>query len=1495
MFTSLRSRLILLVSLVVLVALALAIYPSMKERDQAAIGARAETLQLARLAANNQTSLIEGGQQLLVALAQVPAVREGDRAACDTFLAGLLPQYSQYENLGVVAPNGDLLCSALPHPNPVNYADHDWLQEAVKTEKFVIGQFAISRLTGKAVLPLSYPGLDETGQVQYVVFSAIDLAWLNQLAVQAQLPDGSIFTIIDRHGTILARYPDPDQWVGQSLPEAPIIETILARGGEGTAEVAGEDGVLRLYAFTPLGSEGEVNRQYISIGIPTQAVYAAANRAFANHLAGIGLATLIAIAMTWGFWNVFIIRRVNSLLRAIQRLAVGDLKTRTEIPYGYSEFGVLAQAFDKMAEALEQREAERGQAEERYRHLFETMMNGFALHEILYAEDGKPYDYRFLDVNPAFEKITGLQAGTVVGKTVREVIPGIDNYWIETYGELAISRTPVYFENYDQELNKHFEVFAYSPQEGQFATLFLDVTERKRTQEKLLRVNRALGTISECNQILVRADDEASLLQAVCQTLVSTGGYRMAWVGYTAQDEAKTVRPVAQAGYEEGYLATLEITWADTECGQGPTGRAIRTGNVHKVNNILADPAFAPWHVDAIHRGYSASIAAPLLDEGKAFGALNVYAAEPDAFEEQEERLLRELADNLAYGILVLRTRAAHRQSEQALSESEARYRSTLDNMLEGCQIIGFDWRYLYVNDAVVRHGRKTKEELWGHTMMEVYPGIEKTDMYTALRRCMDERTPSHMENEFTYPDGISGWFELGIQPVPEGVFILSIDITERKRAEMIQAAIYKISQAAVSTKNMDELNGSIHKILGEMMPVENFYIALHEPASDLLSFPFFVDQFDPPSPPKKAGRGLTEYVLRTGRPLLASPQVFAQLVQQGEVELVGTDSVDWLGVPLKTEARVIGVMVTQSYTEDVRYSQKDIDLLEFVSTQVALAIMRKRAEEQIRQDAIRTQTLFEQEQRRSQELAALNTLSSLLRKALTTGEMLPIVLREVHQLLHTDSAMVILRNQGNDHLKIALADGHVAPNTGLVFPSEQGLSGIVFGSHQPYVTGDYAEEPKRLPNLYHGEEIGPAVFVPLRSEVETMGVLMAARHRSAGAQPFSSNEVGVLATIGDMVGNSLRRARLFEDAHQRLGRVQALRKIDVAITSTLDMRVSFDIILEQITTQMGVDAACVLLFNSHLQTLKFAAGRGFRTDALQYTNLRMGEGYAGRVALERQILNIPDLRNRKTDFLRSPAFAGEGFVAYYAVPLIAKGLIKGVLEIFHRAPLEPEQEWLDFLETLAGQAAIAIDNASLFADLQRSNQDLTLAYDATIEGWSHALDLRDKETEGHTQRVTEMTLHLAQAMGVNESELVHVRRGALLHDIGKMGVPDNILLKPGPLTEEEWVLMRKHPVYAYEMLAPIAYLKPALNIPYCHHEKWDGTGYPQGLKGEQIPLVARIFAIVDVWDALTSERPYRSAWSEEKAIEHIQEQCGKHFDPHMVEIFMQLQAKGEL
>lgn len=186
---------------------------------------------------------------------------------------------------------------------------------------------------------------------------------------------------------------------------------------------------------------------------------------------------------------------------------------------------------------------------------------------------------------------------------------------------------------------------------------------------------------------------------------------------------------------------------------------------------------------------------------------------------------------------------------------------------------------------------------------------------------------------------------------------------------------------------------------------------------------------------------------------------------------------------------------------------------------------------------------------------------------------------------------------------------------------------------------------------------------------------------------------------------------------------------------------------------------------------------------------------------------------------------------------------------------------------------------------LEKKNLELSQAYDVTIEGWSRALDLRDNKTEGHSLRVKEMTVKLAKHFDFNVDELVQISRGALLHDIGKMGVPDSILLKPGPLTDDEWVIMRKHTTYAKELLSPIPFLIPAIPIPFCHHEKWDGSGYPRGLKKEQIPLEARIFAMVDVWDALRSDRPYRKAWSVEKTHNHIESLSGTHFDPEVLKV----------
>jgi HD-GYP domain-containing protein (c-di-GMP phosphodiesterase class II) len=492
----------------------------------------------------------------------------------------------------------------------------------------------------------------------------------------------------------------------------------------------------------------------------------------------------------------------------------------------------------------------------------------------------------------------------------------------------------------------------------------------------------------------------------------------------------------------------------------------------------------------------------------------------------------------------------------------------------------------------------------------------------------------------------------------------------------------------------------------------------------------------------------------------------------------------------------------------------------------------------------------------REDELQAIASVSAVLRAAPTRAEMIPAILDHLTALFGAQGSALGARNPATGETIIELARGDFASAAGARLAAEQDFS-------SPHA---------------------PARF-PLIAQDRTIGALWLGR-----ATPLSDAEARLIVAVADIAANALDRAALFEQTQLRLRRLDALSMIDKAITSSLDLQVTLNILLDQVTLQLRADAAAVLLFDSHTQTLRFFAERGLR-GALRQTTLGLSDDEAGRAVSTRETIQIPDRAAQPGSLTRVARRVGEDFRAYFAVPLIAKGQVKGALEVFHRAAWHPDPEWLDFLELLAHGAAIAIDNIELFRNLQRSNSDLILSYDATLEGWSRALDLRDSVTEGHTQRVVGMTLRLAQALDVSEGEMGNLRRGAMLHDIGKIGVPDAILRKPAPLVDEEWAVMRQHPVYAYEMLLPIAYLRPAIDIPYCHHEHWDGSGYPRGLCGDEIPFAARIFSIVDVWDALRSDRPYRAALPEERVREYIHASSGILFDPGVTKRFLEMVA----
>jgi PAS domain S-box-containing protein len=788
------------------------------------------------------------------------------------------------------------------------------------------------------------------------------------------------------------------------------------------------------------------------------------------------------------------------------------------------------------------------------------------------------------------------------------------------------------------------------------------------------------------------------------------------------------------------------------------------------------------------------------------------------------------------------------KKAEAELIKSEEHYRQLFESNPLPMWLYDLETlRFVDVNEAAIAHYGYSQEEFLAMTIRDIRPPEELSRLNDSLAEPRQSREQSGLRKHRKKDGSVIDVEFISYNTLffnRPARLVLASDITERKHAEdqlRYQAALLaNVNDAIVAFDNQFRITA--WNVAAESLFGWKAEQVLGQNALSIVLTEWPVTEVDE----------MRRAIAKTG-------------VWRGEATQARKDGT-------RFPAEVSSVVLKDESGQATTYINVNRDITE-----------RKRAEEEIRSRADEISAQYEL----SRELALADDLDKVLR----------VINHRAVESIHTTFARVALVEGSNfvirgvypiralDH---DLGIGDRQPITAMPRCKrvlEQNELVILHG-HDPEIEG----RERAALMLDFAQSV---CLVPLRvgdsaqSPILNLGMLMLGEVRKEGREPFTPEKMRLARSIGDQAAVAIRRILLREQTVLRMQHLTALGEIDRTIVSNFDLRTSLEMLLNQVIAQLGVDAADVLLLNTN--TLEFAAGRGFHSKAIEHSRVRLGEGQAGKVALERRVVQIPDIAASGAAFAQVKLFTEERVAAYFAVPLIAKGQVKGVLEIFQRAPFQPDEEWLDFLNTLAGQAAIAIDNATLFESLQRSNTDLSLAYDATIEGWSRALDLRDKETEGHTQRVMEISVKLSRESGLSEADLVQVRWGALLHDIGKMGVPDAILLKPGPLTDEEWKVMRMHPQFAYDMLAPIAYLRSAIDIPYCHHEKWDGTGYPRGLKGDLIPLTARIFAVVDVWDALRSDRPYRKGWSDEKAREHIRSLAGTHFDPKAVEVFLKV------
>ncbi|HEX2952327.1 MAG TPA: PAS domain S-box protein [Armatimonadota bacterium] len=420
------------------------------------------------------------------------------------------------------------------------------------------------------------------------------------------------------------------------------------------------------------------------------------------------------------------------------------------------------------------------ESERYYRTMIEHMSEGMTLYEVIYDDQHQPIDLRILDVNPAFESLLGIERGHAVGMRASQVFGPEQIPDLTIFANVAQSGTPTTFETYYKPVNRHFLAAAFAPTPGKCAVVVTDITQLKRNEEQLKRINRTLKLLSQTNRTLVHAHSELGLLQTICQVMVDVGGFRMAWVGYAQQNTEHTVEPMAFAGEEQGYLSTVHFSWADTPLGRGPVGVAIRTGKITTAFDVRTDPRFAPWHEEAIQRGYVSVVALPLIINDQPLGTIVLYTGEPYTLDAEESELLDELASDVGYGITALRTRAALRKGEE-------QYRNIVETAQEGIWVFDNNFITTYVNQRAAELFGYREDDMIGRSLFDFIP----PDQQTELEHHLNERRQGKREVyrlRFRRRTGEDIWAIVSASPLFDehgkfaGSFAMLTDITEQQK-----------------------------------------------------------------------------------------------------------------------------------------------------------------------------------------------------------------------------------------------------------------------------------------------------------------------------------------------------------------------------------------------------------------------------------------------------------------------------------------------------------------------------------------------------------------------------------------------------------------------------------------------------------------------------------------------------------------------------------------
>ena len=1060
-----------------------------------------------------------------------------------------------------------------------------------------------------------------------------------------------------------------------------------------------------------------------------------------------------------------------------------------------------------------------------------------------------------------------------------------------------------------------------------------EIVQRRQAQLSLLKRNRMLYMLSETNHALIHIDDEKELLSTICGIIIDKGHYRMAWIGYAERNIEKSVVPIAQKGFEEGYLDSANVTWADTKYGQSPIGTAIRTNKITISRDIAKDPKFTPWKKAAAKRKYRSSIAIPLSISGKVIGSLNIYAEKIDAFDDEEVKLLSEMADDLSYGIASLRTREGKKLAEETLRESEEKFKLFFENSVVGNSLISTSGEI---------HANKAFCEMLGYSSEEIqnieWQGIIFPDDIERTRKEVNsllsgEKKSIRFINRFVRKDGTIVWADIltslrwSEDHIPMYFMTTIINITEQIEMELklkeshdFQQSIFETTSVAKSILEKDmtisKVNNAFEKLVGfNKIEVEGKKKWIEFVAPEYLDMMMDYHnqrRIDPGKTPKNYEFCLVTKskehrdILLTVDMIPGTQKSVASLFditerKQNEKALQEATTII-------NRSPIVAFLWKNTPDWSVEFVSANVDRLfgfcaeDFINGKVSYS-------ERIHEyDFDRVK----EEVSKNSNIPGLNSFSHEPYRIRTKDNQIKWIVDTTFirrddkgKITHYEGIVFDITEKKNIEEKLRVSENryrsvveyapllisNFLPDGTITFVNKAYCD--FFGKEMNDFIGDriyssMSKDDKKivLKNLQLCTKDSPLVVIEHRVNKQGKPHWM----RWTDCAFFDEN--GKIAFY-QSYGQDIHEQKHMEQM------LKALNRATIAMESALTTKDIFDVVAEEL---QHLETSCMFfqLDEAHkkLFTKYLYYDSSFLKKAEQMVGLQH-EKFSFPIENVKQYQEAIDqqkgvfINDTESLFYQILPSSVESFAKpiirllaaskSIVVPLIVDGKILGIFSVQSDSLTEND---VPIFTVFADQLAGAWKRVELLQDLKKTIDGTILTIASTVE-------MRDPYTAGHQTRVANLAATIARELNLSNDQIESIHMAGIIHDLGKINVPAEILSKPGKISELEFEIIKTHPQIGYDLLKKIEFPWPIAQIVLQHHEKMDGSGYPNGLRGEEIMIEARILCVADIVEAMSSHRPYRPSMGIDAALAQIKKDRGKLLDPQVVDVCLNLFANG--